>query len=411
MTDKEGRYFFFSDDFKETAANHYYVDKSLFLKDFLDDHPAVSLITRPRRFGKSLNLNMARTFFEKSEEDTSVYFKDLKIWKCKEKYTSQQGKYPVVYLDFSSTDRSNWNEAYIRLKDIIVDEYKAHKELKGNVSEADSDEYARIVKGIGDESDYAGSLALLLKLLHAHHGIKPVVLIDEYDAPIESGYDRGYYEEAVSFMRDFFSKGLSGDDFSFAIIMGVVRIPNEDIFPGVDDLVSYSVSNDRYGEYFGFTKDEVKDIFDDFGHPEKYGEVMEWYDGYLFGDADVLNPWSVESYLEYDFKPSSYWARTASLGELFSVFKDNPDEAETALKLLSSGNKIPVEIREDVSYDKLLNGENVFSLLFESGYLTSCGASCDERKSLKPGERLLAVPNKEVMLAFEKELRNHRTKG
>ncbi|MCD8206023.1 MAG: AAA family ATPase, partial [Clostridia bacterium] len=203
---KDGRGFSDDSNFKNVVSKCYYVDKTLFIRELIDEypkHPAM-LFTRPRRFGKSLNLSMIKTFFEKTDKENSVYFKDLNIWKCGEKYTSEQGKYPVIFMDFKDITNNTWEKMRDNLKDMIMSEYKRHHELKGHVSGDNVDKYERIVKGTGSEVDYESSLKFLTDILYEFHGVQPIILIDEYDTPVQKGHDFGFYDKIIDFIRSFF---------------------------------------------------------------------------------------------------------------------------------------------------------------------------------------------------------------
>ncbi|MCD8200824.1 MAG: AAA family ATPase, partial [Clostridia bacterium] len=310
--------FCFSSNFKKTVSGHYYVDKSLLIKDLVDSQVEVSLITRPRRFGKSLNMDMLKTFFEKTDEDTSVYFRDLKIWDCGEKYTSMQGKYPVIHLNFAIPKAKTWDDLYGSLKKTITNEYSRHEtELDGFVPKRKAAVYERVANEEGTRADYVDALRLLTELLHKRFGIKPIVLIDEYDVPIQNGFEADCLTDAVDFMRGVFSTGLKDNlDLDFAVLTGVTRISQASIFTGLNNLEVYSVTDNKYSQYYGFTKDEVKAMLRDFDAEDKYGDVCDWYDGYYFGNTEIFNPRSVDSYIARGLEAGKYWANTTSFGEL-----------------------------------------------------------------------------------------------
>ncbi|MCD8206095.1 MAG: ATP-binding protein [Clostridia bacterium] len=400
--------FFFSSDFKATVKNYYYVDKSLLIKDFIDGHSQVSLITRPRRFGKSLNMDMMKTFFEKTKEDTSVYFKGLKIWDCGEKYTSEQGKYPVIYLDFKECKGESFISAMKSIKDMMSVEFSRHKELKKSRKidrGHDLKMYKKIVEMTAESDELKNSLFLLSRMLYAHHKVKPVILIDEYDVPIQKGYESGYFSDMVSFMRDFLGAGLKGNNnLNFAVLTGVTRVSKESLFSGLNNIEVYSVLDGKYSRYYGFTKDEVIEMLKDFGAEDKFDEACDWYDGYIFGDTEVFNPKSVESYIDRGFAPDTYWANTTSAGELKTVLDNISDGEAENLELLASGKKIIAKINDNIPYDELWHGENVYTMLLSSGYLTKCVVDEDERMELGKGEHWLAIPNKEVTDVFRDEI-------
>ncbi|MBQ8563328.1 MAG: AAA family ATPase, partial [Firmicutes bacterium] len=284
-------------DYKKASEDYYYVDKTLLIKDFLDERPIVSLFTRPRRFGKTLNMDMLRVFFEKTEEDTSVYFRDKEIWACGSRYREHQGKYPVIFLTFKDIKKETWEETYQAITWTISQEYKRHTELAGSSRIQDCAYYDRISSGNADQADLEISLYMLSKMLHDYHGVAPIVMIDEYDTPIQQGHVYGFYEKVVLFMRNFFSGGLKDNPhLSYGFLTGILRVAKESIFSGLNNLKVNSILDDRYGRYFGFTPEEVKKMTVYYGVPEKYEEICAWYDGYRFGQTEIFNPWSVINY-------------------------------------------------------------------------------------------------------------------
>ncbi|MCD8205093.1 MAG: AAA family ATPase, partial [Clostridia bacterium] len=264
-------------DFIGTVSTCYFVDKSLLIKDLIDDFNLnkyrSKLFTRPRRFGKSLNLDMIKTFFEKTDEDTSVYFKDLKIWQCGEKYTSEQGKYPVIYLDFKEVELNSYDDVMGLIRDSLSVEFLRHNELMTSESVEqvhDLTMYKKISEMRASEYEMVRSLQLLSRMLYDHHKVKPIILIDEYDVPIQAGADNGYYDKILNFMKPFLSAGLKSNKcLSFAVLTGITRIFKEGTYSGLNNVDVYSVLNDNFVEYFGFTKNEVHEYLDYFGHADR----------------------------------------------------------------------------------------------------------------------------------------------
>ncbi|MCD8205298.1 MAG: ATP-binding protein [Clostridia bacterium] len=407
---KDGRGFSDACNFMNIVSKEYYVDKSLLIRDLIDNnsrHP-VMLFTRPRRFGKSLNISMIRIFFEKTRKDNSVYFNDLDIWKCGEQYTSEQGKYPVISLDFKECESETFQGAMTVIKDTLAVEFARHTELKKSrrIDRGhDLKIYNKIVGMNADTDEIKKSLSLLSRMLYAHHGVKPIILIDEYDIPVQAGYERGYYSQITDFFRDFLSAALKGNDnLEFAVITGVTRTAKAGIFSGLNNLAVYSVSSDEYSQYFGFTKDEVKKILDDFGHPEKMDEICEWYDGYKFGETEIFNPWSVSHYVDKNFAPETYWAGTSSN----SIIKDmlHVTTAEISAQILDivQGRETVVPINENVPYATLKeNPSNVFSILLAGGYL---------KVTKREGKKYtVVIPNKEVRDIYEDEITGYVWRG
>ncbi|MCD8205338.1 MAG: AAA family ATPase, partial [Clostridia bacterium] len=330
-----------SSDFVDTMENGYFVDKSLLIKDLIDTRSKVTLITRPRRFGKSLNLSMIQTFFEKTEEDNSVYFNGLKIWECGEKYRAEQGKYPVIYMNLKGPSGSSWDELYSDIKNEIVHEYTRHPELYGNVEILEAPLYERIVNGTGSDSDYKESLRFLCELLHKFYGVKPIILMDEYDHPIQEAVNVRYYDEAIEFFKSFLSNALKDNkSLSFAVIMGITRVSKEGIFSGLNNLDVSTVLTDEYSRYFGFTEEEVDKILEDYGYLDKKSEVREWYNGYRFGKdmTGIYNPWSVIKYVKAGCDPRPYWVNTSENGLISGIlFDPNAKIRANLTKLVEGG--------------------------------------------------------------------------
>lgn len=250
-------------DFREATTKYYYIDKTLLIRDFLDELPSVSLFTRPRRFGKTLNMDMLRTFFEKAEEDTSIYFKDKKIWACGNEYTKHQGQYPVIYVSFKDVKCDTWEEAYALICEIIRNEFERHKESKNSdkLSDYEKEYYYKVLKNQAEKNEMTLSFLMLSQLLHKHHGIAPVMIIDEYDTPIQQGHMKDYYDKIILFMRNLFSGGLKDNKhLSYGFLTGILRVAKESIFSGLNNIKINSILDNRYSTYFGFTTDEVLEM-------------------------------------------------------------------------------------------------------------------------------------------------------
>ncbi|MCD8201858.1 MAG: AAA family ATPase, partial [Clostridia bacterium] len=354
--DERKRIAYLSSDFVETMKKSYFVDKSLLIKEMIDTGAEVTLITRPRRFGKSLNLSMIKTFFEKTEEDNSVYFKDLKIWDCGEKYRSEQGKYPVIHMNLKDPKGKSWEKLYSDIKTEIVREYARHPELDGNVEKLLRPTYDRIVSGTGSESDYNESLRLLSDLLYKYHKVKPVILLDEYDHPIQEAVDGGYYDDAIDFFKPFLSKALKDNgSLSFAVVMGITRVSKEGIFSGLNNPDVSSVLSDEYSQYFGFTDEEVNKILEECGCSKKKSEVRKWYNGYRFGTGrtQIYNPWSVLKYIKEKCKAEAYWVNTSENSIIGSMLDFASDKVVKNLNILLSGGNIEESIDENITYREL----------------------------------------------------------
>lgn len=325
-------------DFKQATSDYYYVDKTLLIRDFLDRKPLVSLFTRPRRFGKTLNMDMLRVFFEKTGEDTSKYFQDKLIWQCGEEYTSYQGKYPVVYLSFKDVKYPSWEQTFAKISKLISQEFQRHIELEASprLNSYEKILYGQIARGDASPVDFESALGTLSMFLSKHHGSKTIIIIDEYDTPIQQGHASDFYEEIINFMRNFFSGGLKdNENLAYGFLTGILRVAKESIFSGLNNLKIDSLLDDAYSRYFGFTQDEIKDMLAYYNASEKYQEVCDWYDGYQFGKTEIFNPWSVINYIADDCVPKAFWQSTSSndtLGEV--IASATPEIAENLHRLL-----------------------------------------------------------------------------
>lgn len=391
--------------YTEAVTRYYYIDKTLLIRDFLDTLPKVSLFTRPRRFGKTLNMDMLRVFFEKSETDTSVYFKDKAIWYCGEYYRSFQGKYPVIYLSFKDVKYSSWKNARKDIADNIAAEYARHPELAESkkCSALEKSYYKRMIAGKLDEVELARSLYVLSSMLRKQHGIEAVIIIDEYDTPIQQGYASGYYEDIISFIRNLFSSAFKDNkNLAYGFMTGILRIAKESIFSGLNNLKVNTIMENRFSEHFGFTKEEVTQLLSYYNGNEKFEEVCEWYDGYRFGNNEIFNPWSVINYIDDNFYPKAFWQSTGSnevIGEIIS--NATPDVTENLRKLLQ-GDTITTYIDTGVIYPEVKkNPSSIYSFLLVAGYLKNA-----EIIPQNDGNFLckVKVPNKEISFVYAKEI-------
>ncbi len=392
-------------DYRLASLEYYYVDKTMMIKEFLDERPMVSLFTRPRRFGKTLNMDMLRTFFERTGEDTSVYFKDKKIWGCGKKYREYQGKYPVIFVTFKDVKFETWEETFAALKDVFSKEAYRHMELQdsGQCDAYDKRRFERILAGEVNEVELSSALADLSRMLHRHWGTAPIIIIDEYDIPIQQGYMSGYYGQVILFMRNLFSGGLKDNrHLSYGFLTGVLRVAKESIFSGLNNLAIYSVLDHKYSAYFGFTPEEVREMAAYYGGSDRYEEICEWYDGYRFGRTEIFNPWSVISYFHNECEPRSFWQSTGSndiIGEMVAAA-----DQETYERLLSlvNGGSFTTYIDTDVIYPQIEeNQSTIYSFLLVAGYLKPIKAAVSFN-----GDFMCEVtlPNKEIAFVYNKEI-------
>lgn len=394
-------------DFKSATTNYYYVDKTLLIRDFLNAIPMVSLFTRPRRFGKTLNMDMLRVFFEKTPEDTSIYFKDKYIWQCGDYYTKHQGQYPVIFLSFKDVKCSSWQETFQKISKLISLEFMRHNELESSsvLSSFEKEQYHRFASENINEVDCQMGLQLLSLLLHKHYDKECVIIIDEYDTPIQQGHLCDFYNEIVDFMRNFFSGGLKDNPhLAFGFLTGILRVAKESIFSGMNNLKTNSILDNNYSSYFGFTNEEVREMLAYYDYEDKYQEICEWYDGYRFGNSEIFNPWSVINYISDQCFPKAFWQSTGSNDIIGEIIGTATPEINENLYKLFCGNTVTTYVDTSVIYPEVQsNPYSIYSFLLVAGYLKVAtiypqndgNYMCD-----------VAIPNKEILYVYEKEVLN-----
>ena len=389
-------------DYKLVSTEYYYVDKTLLIKELLDERAVITLFTRPRRFGKTLNMDMLRTFFEKTPEDTSKYFKDKKIWQAGEKYTSQQGKYPVIFLSLKDANKDNWQDLYSRLKATITDEFLRHKELKKSTRLSNTAFYEKIIAGTGNITDYATSLLRLSQMLHEHYRQQPIIIIDEYDTPIQAGYINGFYEQAIQFIRDLFSSALKDNPhIAFGFLTGILRVAKESIFSGLNNINVNSLLERRYSDYFGFTTEEVQTMATYYQADDKMSELQEWYDGYKFGNTEIYNPWSVLKYFNNYCEAEPYWVQTSANSTIREIIKGLDSSTCENLRALLNDITINSVIETNIIYPKLKDSQTIiFGFLLMTGYLKAV----QTRRINGVSFCELAIPNKEIRTVYNNEI-------
>ncbi len=394
-------------DFKSATTNYYYVDKTLLIRDFLNAMPMVSLFTRPRRFGKTLNMDMLRVFFEKTPEDTSIYFKDKYIWQCGDYYTKHQGQYPVIFLSFKDVKCSSWQETFQKISKLISLEFMRHNELESSsvLSSYEKEQYHRFASENINEVDCQMGLQLLSLLLHKHYDKECVIIIDEYDTPIQQGHLCDFYNEIVDFMRNFFSGGLKDNPhLAFGFLTGILRVTKESIFSGMNNLKTNSILDNNYSSYFGFTNEEVREMLAYYDYEDKYQEICEWYDGYRFGNSEIFNPWSVINYISDQCFPKAFWQSTGSNDIIGEIIGTATPEINENLYKLFCGNTVTTYVDTSVIYPEVQSNPNsIYSFLLVAGYLKAA-----EIYPQNDGNYMcdVAIPNKEILYVYEKEVLN-----
>lgn len=391
---------------------YYYIDKTLMIKEMLDKGGAVSLFTRPRRFGKTLALSMIKTFFEQDTDiqgnitDNSPYFDGMKISRAGERYTVHMGKYPVISLSLKSAKQPDFDMAYKSLLDEIAKEYERHRYVLecDAILTSNKEKYRNIMERKGEMIDYAKALEFLSNCLKQYHERNVIILIDEYDVPLENAYFEGFYDEMIAFIRSLFESALkTNDSLEFAVITGCLRISKESIFTGLNNLAVQSVLAVDYAEHFGFTQGEVEQMLIDYGLSDKIGEVKDWYDGYLFGDTEVYNPWSVINYVSALSSnptafPKPYWSNTSSNGIIRELIEEADSVVKQEIEGLLEGGTIEKPVHEDITYEDIhKTQDNLWNFLFFTGYLKKISERMEERNIYLK----MALPNEEIGYIYE----------
>ncbi|XCP83554.1 AAA family ATPase [Roseburia hominis] len=394
------------DDFRKVMENNgYYVDKTLLIKKLLQTKSEVTLFTRPRRFGKTLNMSMLQNFFENTEE-TEELFHGLRIEKEEEVCRKYRGQYSVITLSLKSAKQSSFQNAFEMIKQTISQEFRRHIDAVASY-EYEQDRIERILNAQGEEKDYLTSLQFLSQILYHVYGRKVIVLLDEYDVPLENAHFRGFYEEMVTFIRSLFESVLKGNPcLEFAVVTGCLRISKESIFTGLNNLHSISILNEGYAEYFGFTEEEVEEILSYYGLNERMEDMKSWYDGYLFGNVEIYNPWSVMSFVSdllenegASMRP--YWSNTSSNSIIKTLVETEDLQVRNKIEALISGEMIESVIHEDITYaDVEHSEENLWNFLYFTGYLKKVSEHM-ENGQIYMG---LRIPNEEIRYIYRNKI-------
>ena len=403
------------EDFKELIdKDGYFVDKTLMIEKLIESNAMVTLFTRPRRFGKTLNQFMIRRFFEDertekgAKVDNGYLFDGLKIAECGEEILSHRQQYPVIFLTLKSAKQPTYEMAYACLVDEICKEFERHSYvLQGEMSQRNREIFERISLGKGSDDEYATAFAFLSECLFKYHKKKAIILIDEYDVPLENAYFRGFYDEMIDFIRSLFESALKTNPYlEKSVITGCLRISKESIFTGLNNLAIESVLSLNYPGAFGFTEPEVKEIMAYFDRADNYPELKRWYDGYCFGKTEIYNPWSVLNYLymgknDPNYLPRPYWSNTSSNSIVREMVGEADEMAKADLETLMAGGTIEKQVHEDITYGDIHQSQdNLWNFLFFTGYLKKVG----ERTV---GNNLwleMKIPNIEVATIYENSI-------
>ena len=396
---------------KMITKNYYYVDKTLMIKELLDKLGDVNLFTRPRRFGKSLNISMLQYFFDNQLVDKKDIFNGLKIMDAGDEYLIHQNAYPLIRMSFKDVMGRSFEKSFNLFKIEIAREYDRHKYLLGSAELADHEKrlYSQFLTKEGaNEEDYQESLKFLSTCLQKHHDRKVIILIDEYDVPLEKAHFTGYYEEMVELIRSFFSMALkTNDSLEFSVITGCLRVSKESIFTGFNNPKIISILSDNYGEYFGFLQNEVDKMLAYYDLSHMRDDMRDWYNGYLFGETVVYNPWSAINHLSdllYGGTKlaSPHWSNTSSNTIVRDLITHADDESKDEIEALIRGESITKPVNEDIVYaDILKNKDNLWNFLFFTGYLKKVS-----KKQIGVHNYLeLNIPNKEIQYIYERQIR------
>ena len=385
------------EDFERIVReDYYYVDKTQLIEELLINRAPVTLFTRPRRFGKTLNMSMIKYFFDvKNKEENKKLFENLKIYNSE--YMSEQGKYPVIFISLKDLKGDTWEECLKRLKLFIFDLYAEFEYIREKMNEWDKRKFEKVLYE-QEDADYIMSLKFLADSLYKYHGEKAIILIDEYDAPIINAFDKGYYNEAVNFFQTFYSSALkTNSSLKYGILTGITRIIKEGIFSGLNNLYVNTILSRDYSEYFGLLESEVVEMLDYFDMKYKSEEVREWYNGYIFGESEVYNPWSIVNYVrEKEIK--AYWANVSGNTLLENMLNHAGESVYEDLKRFTDGESIEKYISDGTTIKSLLsNDDEIWQLLLYSGYLTK-----DEKQEKESDSNVynLKIPNKEIRKYF-----------
>ena len=390
------------EDFKELIQEgYYYIDKTLLIDEMLMNKSKVTLFTRPRRFGKTLNMSMIKYFFDvKNKEENKKLFENLKIYNSE--YMSEQGKYPVIFVSLKDLKEDTWEECLESIKDIMYKIFNEYSFLREKLNIVEKRQFDKIWEITGNERNFKTSLLDLSNYLNKYYGEKVIILIDEYDAPIINAFDKGYYNEAINFFQTFYSSALkTNNSLKYGVLTGITRIIKEGIFSGLNNLKVDTILNKKYSEYFGLLESEVLEMLDYFGMKYKIEEVKEWYDGYIFGESEVYNPWSIVNYID-NGEIKAYWANVSGNTLLENMLDHAGENVYDDLKRFTNGESIEKYISDGTTIKSLLNNDDeIWQLLLYSGYLTKD----EKQKEIDVTSEYtdvynLRIPNKEIRKYF-----------
>ena len=398
------------EDFAEIInRNCYFVDKTLMIRDILDSGAKVTLFTRPRRFGKTLNMSMLQRFFEKTDNDNSYLFEGLNITEAGEQYIAHMGQYPVISISLKGMKQPTYELAFYEYKNIITKEFNRHCSLltSNELLPTDREKFEKIFYGTDDDNVYINAIRLLSDCLSKVYNKNVIILIDEYDVPLENAYFNGFYNKMIDLIRSALESALkTNSSLELAVMTGCLRISKESIFTGLNNLKVYSIRSEQFGEYFGFTKNEVAMLAKYYNVEEKLPVIKEWYDGYLFGATEIYNPWSVLNYILsisvcINAIQEPYWSNTSSNSIIYKLVRESSEETRGMVEELMNGGSVTVPVYEDTVYSDIdVNSDHIWSFLLFTGYLKQINAELrDDMIYLT-----LVIPNIEVKSIYRRTI-------
>lgn len=399
------------EDFKRLVDNEYYfVDKTLMIKELLENKETVNLFTRPRRFGKTLNMSMLQRFFEATAKSNAYLFDGLKIAAYPE-YMAYQGQYPVISVSLKSMKQASYTDAFYMYKNLIAKEYEKHKIIleSNKILQSEKEIFRNIMEQRADQNVYLNSIRTLSDILEKYYEKNVIILIDEYDVPLENAYHEGFYDDMTNLIRSCFESALkTNPSLEFAVLTGCLRVSRESIFTGLNNLKTYSITKNKFSQYFGFTQEEMKEILQTFSLEQYAGTIAKWYDGYWFGLTEIYNPWSVlnciDSYLQNDMVACEpYWSNTSSNRIVKRLIEESNERTKSMVEELINGTPIHTQIFEDVTYGTIdVNQDYIWSFLLFTGYLKiiSCETIGDETYYD------MVIPNVEIKSIYKNTIRS-----
>ena len=399
------------EDFKRLVDNGYYfVDKTLMIKELLENKETVNLFTRPRRFGKTLNMSMLQRFFEATEKSNAYLFDGLKIAAYPE-YMAYQGKYPVISVSLKSMKQASYTDAFYMYKNLIAKEYEKHKIIleSNQILDSEKEVFQNIMEQRADQNVYLNSIRTLSDILAKYYEKNVIILIDEYDVPLENAYHEGFYDDMTNLIRSCFESALkTNPSLEFAVLTGCLRVSRESIFTGLNNLKTYSITKNKFSQYFGFTQAEMQEILQNFSLEQYAGTIAKWYDGYRFGLTEIYNPWSVlnciDSYLQNDMVACEpYWSNTSSNRIVKRLIEESNERTKSMVEELINGTPIHTQIFEDVTYGTIdVTQDYIWSFLLFTGYLKiiSCETFGDETYYD------MVIPNVEIKSIYKNTIRS-----